>query len=256
MIIYWDAVVLFNTAVDYLLLFAAARLCGWEAARGRLAAAALVGGVGAVAVLLYPAPVLWSALLPLVMCAVAYGGSGRALRLTVLFFLCCCMLGGSVLLLAQTFGSVQQLSRTVAAAEIPWAVFFGAGAGCYLLLCCVFRGSAKVRGGDFVRAQIRCGEKSVELRLLRDTGNLLTDPKTGQGVPVVERRALAALELPAERESIAYCALGTAGGSLEAFRCDGLILEGRDLGERLIALSPMVFPDCCGLWCGREEQKG
>jgi len=254
MVVYWDAVALLNVVIDYLLLYVAARLCGWRALRFRLGMAAIVGGAGAVLFFLLPEPWLLYGVIPLLMCAAAYSGSGKALRLSVLFLLSSCTLGGLVLLLGRMLGESGRLSRAVFAAELPWEVFFLAGVLTYVLLGIVFHATARRVRGDYVTAKIVCGAKTVHLRLLRDTGNQLTDPRTGLGVPVVERQALTPLDLPAEREILFYHALGTTAGELEAFRCDEFVLEGQMLGERLIAIAPIVFRDCCGLWCEGGEQ--
>ena len=98
---------------------------------------------------------------------------------------------------------------------------------------------------------------AAELRLLRDTGNALCDPLTGEGVPVLEEDAVSPLSVP----DAAFAALrvGTVGGggTLRAFRCDDLRVDGRSLGARLVALTPERFGGAYqGLWFAEETEEG
>ena len=68
------------------------------------------------------------------------------------------------------------------------------------------------------------------MRLLRDTGNTLSDPATGLGVPVVDRHALGGLvskEEAAALPRIPYCSVGRVDGSLPLLRCEAMILDGK-----------------------------
>ena len=125
----------------------------------------------------------------LLMCCVAFGQTGRFLKLTLLFLLLSCGLGGGVLLLGRASGGMARLGRAMVYAELPWGVFCAAAGLSYLLLTVIFRGGAKHDRDDFVRAQIEFRGRSAEVTLFRDTGNVLTDPLTGEGVPVIEKAA-------------------------------------------------------------------
>ena len=87
--------------------------------------------------------------------------------------------------------------------------------------------------------------------LLHDSGNLLTDPLTGESVPVIGQSALRAL-LPEREEGYITLSCTTAGGSgtLRAFYCDSVRVNGRDLGRRLVAVSPDIYGDSGfqGVW--------
>ena len=106
MVIYIESVFVFNALVDYLLLFGAARLAGRTVARRRLLLGAAVGGIYAAAQLFLPESVLFLLLSLAGMGAAAYYGSGRAIKLTLLFFLASCGLAGVVVLLGQGLGRV------------------------------------------------------------------------------------------------------------------------------------------------------
>lgn len=263
MVVYWDAAAVWNFALDYLLLLGTARLAGRGLRRGRLALGAAFGAAYSVAALALALP-LWTILPALAaMGALAFAGTGRSARLTLLFALLACGLGGAVLLLGRVSGGMERLAGAFFYARLPWGVFLAASGITYLLLSLVFRGGARHEGSEYVRARVFLGGRSVTLRLLRDTGNTLTDPETGEGVPVIEKEALAPLfqnggapdatHIP--DRTLRYHAVGTAEGTLEAFRCERLEAEGRDCGARLIALSPEPLGETYqGLWPAEEKE--
>ena len=143
MIVYWDLVLLFNFLTDYLLLYGTVRLSGFGIRRGRLALTAFAGALYAVLQLLFPKSGLLLLAVLVLMGVLAFSGTGRAVRLTLLFGALACAFGGGVLLLGQLFGSMKQLARGILFAELPWGVFFAAAVLSYLLLGVVFRGSAQ-----------------------------------------------------------------------------------------------------------------
>ena len=120
MVIYIESVFAFNVLVDYLLLFGAARVAGRTVARRRLLLGAAVGGIYAAVQLFLPKSVVLLLLALALMGAAAYRGSGRAVKLTLLFFLASCGLAGVVMLLGQSLGSMARLARGVATADLPW----------------------------------------------------------------------------------------------------------------------------------------
>lgn len=255
MIVYVESVFAFNFLVDYLLLFGAARLAGRAVARARLFCGAAVGAGYAAVRLVLPHGMLL--LLPTLalMGAAAYRGSGRAVKLTLLFFLSACGLAGVVLLLGQSFGSVERLARGVVAAELPWGVFLLAAGASYALLSVVFRYGAARTGRETADAVLTYRGRTARVRLLRDTGNTMTDPSTGLGVPVIDRRALGNLidaEEIAALPRIAYCSVGTADGTLPLLYCEGIMVDGKTLGRRAVALAERPLGDggaYAGLWC-------
>ena len=101
MVIYIESVFAFNVLVDYLLLFGAARVAGRTVARRRLLLGAAVGGIYAAVQLFLPKSVVLLLLGLALMGAAAYRGSGRAVKLTLLFFLASCGFAGVVVLLGQ-----------------------------------------------------------------------------------------------------------------------------------------------------------
>ena len=262
--VYWDLAALWSFILDYLLLLGTLRLAGRSARRRRLAGAALFGAAWSVAALALSPPPLMTAGAMLAMCRLAFGGQGRCWRLTLLFAMLSCGLGGAVLLLGELGGGVGRAARGVLYARVPWGVFAAAGGLSWLLLTVVFRGGARRTDAELVTVCVEYGGRSVTLRLLRDTGNALSDPLTGEGVPVIEKNALAPLfpygsGAPAAYGDVTplrFHAVGTPDGILDAFRCDNLRAGGRDLGARLIAVAPAPFGGRYqGLWFAEEREE-
>ena len=253
MIVYWDLVLLFNFLTDYLLLFCAVRLSGFAVNRLRLIRSALLGAAYAVMQIIFPRSVFCLLAVLALMGAQAFFGTGRALKLTLLFGALSCALGGCVLFLGQFSGSAERLVRGLVFAELPWGVFFAAAVLCYLILGVVFRYGARHTGDALAQVTITYRGKSTALTLLRDTGNTLTDAQTGAGIPVVSERAVRDL-LTADEIAllpcVPYCCVGTREGFLPVFRCDELRCDGVSLGARLVAVSPNVLGSgtYVGLW--------
>ena len=235
MVVYWDLAALVNGAADYLLLLSAARLAGRTVPRLRLLGAAAFGAAYAVLRLVLPCSPWLNAAAFVGMALLAFRGTGRALKLGLLTLLLSCALGGGVLLLGQCCGSLGRVARGVIFAQLPWGVLLSAMGVTYLLLSTVFRGGAR-----------------------HDGGTLLTDPLTGESVPVIGQSALRAL-LPEREEGYITLSCTTAGGSgvLRTFYCDSVRVNGRDLGRRLVAVSPDIYGDSGfqGVW-RMEEQEG
>lgn len=260
MVIYVESVLAFNFLLDYLLLFGAARLAGRTVARRRLLLGAAVGGIYAAAQLFLPSSGLFLLLSLAGMGAAAFSGSGRAIKLTLLFFLASCGLAGAVVLLGQSFGSMARLARGVVTADLPWGVFLLAAGASYLLLSVVFRCGAARTGKETADVVITCHGKTARVRLLRDTGNTLSDPATGLGVPVIDRHALG--DLVSEEEAaalprIAYCSVGNADGTLPLLCCEGITVDGMEFGPRAVALTERPPGDggaYAGLWCEACEK--
>ena len=203
MVIYIESVFAFNVLVDYLLLFGAARVAGRTVARRRLLLGAAVGGIYAAVQLFLPKSVVLLLLGLALMGAAAYRGSGRAVKLTLLFFLASCGLAGVVMLLGQSLGSMARLARGVVTADLPWGVFLIAAGTSYLLLSVVFRYGAARTGSETADVVIAYRGKTARVRLLRDTGPCDGPRRAGHrpsrtGRPHQRRR---------DRDAAAYCVL-------------------------------------------------
>ena len=233
---YWDLTVFLNFLVDYLLLFAAARLSGTYAAHWRLLAAATLGGSYAGGCLLpgfeFLGALPWRIVFLALMAMLAYGLRRSTWQQAGLF-----------LLLSFSLGGMAQL----AAGENPGKLLMCAG-----LLWLLLRGRAGP--GQYIPLEISGNGTTVRLTALRDTGNTLCDPVTGEPVLVVDRDAgcaltgLTAQQLSSPIETITsqtepglrlipYHAVGQAEGFLLARMIPDVILGGKRRA-RVVAFAP------------------
>jgi stage II sporulation protein GA (sporulation sigma-E factor processing peptidase) len=234
---YMDVLMVLNFAVDLLLLIAANRLCGYPASVKRSVPAAVLGGVygGVCAVpgLVFLGRFWGRVLCLLVMSGIAFGFCRNALRRTVLFVFLTMALGGVAL-------GVNNRS------------FLG------ILLCavvvavmCLIGFHGKV-GAEYIPVVIGQGKQTLRFFALRDTGNTLTDPVSGEQVLVASaelgKRLLgvseAELQNPVEAMErlsgarlIPYHSVGREGGLLLARRFEDVTIGSRK-GSCLVAFVP------------------
>ena len=241
--VYVDLVMLLNFLVDFLLILGTNRLAGYPAGVKRGAAAAALGGIYGGMCLVpgfrFLGNVLWRLVSLVLMAVLAFGWNRSALQRGAVFVLLSMALGGIALGLGDgTF----------------WMLVLSAGT--VWLLCRVsFRGTLGTR--EYVPVALTWEGKTVSLIALRDTGNTLRDPLTGEqvlvaGADVAEElvglteyqlqhpvETLASGALPGMR-LIPYRAVGQPGGMLLALR-----LEHSRIGENeaspLVAFAPQVL---------------
>lgn len=251
--VYLDSLLLLNFILDYLLLLLTGRVAGAVLRRGRLALAAALGSVYAAVCVL--SPPFWAH--PLIrlcvgvgMVLVGYGHCRRLLRLMVLFFALSAALGGGLYAL--------ELLGVTVTLDVHYILLFAAGA--YFLLSLAGRKLARHGPGELRQVDISLGERQVRLTALVDSGNTLTDPMTGAGVVVAQGERLApllppeadykrpceafpALQDPRRFRLLPYRAVGVESGLLLAVKADGVQVDGKELGQRLVALSPTPVSD-------------
>jgi len=245
MTVYVDALFGLNTLINYLLLRGSAALGGTGGAVIRLLIAAALGGAYAVAAVLPGCSFLqhWSVqiLCAALMLIVAFGWQRHTVKQALFFFALSFAFSGVVLLLIQLVepDCVFVGGRAYYAVSIP-AMLLLAGA-CYLVAALVFKGCGTHTGGDIVPLELEVNGRSVSIQALRDTGNTLRDPITGQAVLIVDGLLLPQL-FPAAKELsqsdpsgmvrqlsewypecrfrlIGYRAVGVSCGLLPAVRC-------------------------------------
>lgn len=245
MVIYWDAAAAFDLVADYLLLRVTQRLAGRQQRGARLFLAAAIGAAYTVARLWLPLGVPGALCALAAMGATAFGGTGRAVKLTALFAALGCTAAGATLALGEAVGSAARLARGVLTAELPWGVFFAAGAACYLLLGVCMRGGARVDRAHLSRVTLRRAGRSVTVTLLRDSGNTLCDAETGLGIAVIGESAIKSLMPTADKDFSLqdYSSIGTVRGTLRTFVCESVCVDGRELGARRVAIAPGLFGD-------------
>lgn len=237
--IYLDLAILLNFLVDFLLLLGTNRLSGFPLGPGRCALGAALGALYSGGCCLPGFRFLGGTFWPLVclglMGALAFGwGRGSAKRMGV-FLLLSLGLGGLAIQLGQ--GDFWGL---VTAAGLLW------------LLCRLAFGE-QIGGREYVPLELRFGERRIQLTALRDSGNTLRDPVTGEPVVVIGSQeaaqltgltqaqlsrpleTLAARPIPGLR-LIPYRAVGQAAGMLLALRLE--VKEAGEVRQRLVAFAP------------------
>ena len=238
MAIYLDFVIILNFLVDFLLLLGTNRLSGYPPGAIRAAAAASVGGAyGGICLLpgfAFLGNVLWRMVSLGLISWIAFGSSFASFRRGILFALLSMALGGAAL-------------------GFSGGGFFAivAAAGCVCLLCGLGF-SGQVGSRRFVPVELTYRQNKVRLLALRDTGNTLRDPITGQGVLIVgadiaqklteltpeqlrnPTRTMA--EIPGFR-LIPYRAVGNDGSLLLALRIPEAMV-GDKKGSALVAFAP------------------
>lgn len=236
--IYLDIVILLNFLVDFLLLMGTNRLCGYPAGPGMAALAAGLGALYAGACVLpgfaFLGNFLWRAVSLVLMALIAFGWSKNALRRGIVFVFLCMAMGGAAL-------------------GLGGSGFWGliASAGCICFLCVAgFRG--RIGTSSYVPVELAYGGKRLRLTALRDTGNTLRDPVTGNAVLVIGADAAQKLtgltqqQLKKPVESmgaipglrlIPYRAVGQEGGMLLALRVPEVKI-GSWHGSSLVAFAP------------------
>ena len=256
--IYIDRLFLLNLIIDYFILLGSARVCGVKLRRWRYGIAAAVGALFAACSILPNTGFLSLAPIKLVfgilMALIAFGNEEKLLRCTVVFFAVSALFGGAVWAISLKSG-VSPSAPFYAPLSMPvLVVSFGI---IYALLSLVFSGTAKNAGKQIACVFIEHGGKSAELRALRDTGNTLIDPVTGDRVLIASATILCKLNSGFENISpenlgefpeykfrlIPYRAVGTSGGLLPAFRPEKITVDGQSCDDILVAVSSDVGGD-------------
>lgn len=238
MTLYLDGVMLLNFLVDFLLLVAAGRLCGYPVRLRRALTGAALGAVYAGICLLpgfyFLGNILWRTVSLAAMAILTYGISVSALRRGLVFAFLSLALGGAVLGIGK--GGLMSIVSA---------------AGVLCLLCCFgFRG--RIGGTNYVPVELSYGEKCMRLTALQDTGNTLRDPITGRQVLVVgadvagELTGLTREQLRKPVESVGtlpglrlipYRSVGNSSGFLLAMRLQNIKI-GSWQGSGLVAFAP------------------
>ena len=243
MVIYLDLVMLLNFLVDFFLLLGTNRLSGFPAQPGRCALSALVGAVYSGACLLpgmrFLGNFLWRSIALGLMGVLAFGCDPAALKRTGVFLLLTMAMGGVALCLGR--GDFLSLILCALLCLLLSAVSFG----------------GQVGGREYVPLQISLEDRTVNLIALKDTGNTLRDPVTGEPVLVISGEiatrltGLTAQQLRHPLETMAaqplsglrlipYHAVGRPGGMLLAVRfADAQI--GSKSAQPLVAFAPNVI---------------
>lgn len=265
MTVYVDVLFGLNTAINYLLLRGSAAMGGCPAKRLRLLLAACLGGLYAAAAVIPGLEWLsgtgFQLLCATGMVSAAFGLRKSTLKQTLFFLALSFAFGGAVLLVVQAAEpDVVLLSGTAYYAVSTPALLLLAGL-LYGLAAVVLSGLGTHTGGEIVAMTLHLNGHSLPIRALRDTGNTLRDPVSGQAVLVAQWQTLPRLLPDAELTQssfqdpagllqllsdrypklrfrlIPYRAVGVDGGLLLALRCS-VTEQKKHRRETLVAFSP------------------
>ena len=260
MTVYVDLLFGVNALINYLLLQGSAMLGGCPVRLWRLLSAAALGGGYAVAAFLPGLAWLQGPVFQLLfaglMLLTAFGWKRNTVKQGLFFFALSFAFGGVVLMVIQRMEPDCMLlgGRAYYAVSTP-ALLLLAGL-CYGLSALVLAGCGTHTGGDLVPMTLELNGRTAAIRALRDTGNTLRDPITGQSILVVGagvREQLlphcASNADPAAQLSelswiypklrfrlVPYRAIGVEHGMLPAVRCGLWIKEKKQ--SVLVAFSP------------------
>ena len=238
MVIYLDLVLGLNFLIDLLLILGTNRLCGFPAALGRSSVAAVLGAVYAVGALLpgfsFLRSTLWRVVFLSLMGIVAYGWNRSAWKRTGIFLLLSLALGGAAQGLNHR--GTPALLLSASSVWILSRVGFGGAVG----------------GKSYIPITVRWGDRTAMVIALKDTGNSLRDPVTGEQVLVFgpeEARKLLDLQRDMLKDPLAaigmipglrlipYHAVGNPAGFLLAKRFEDVKM-GQKHGSALVAFAP------------------
>ena len=263
-IIYIDSLFFINLLTDYLLCLCAGRICGLRLKRLRYFLAAFLGALYSVLIFVPGFYFLSSPIMKLCtglsMALIAYAGEKQPLRCAAVFLSVSAAFGGALWAIGLAGGTDSALSRiSIKLLLSAFTVFYSLG-------CLIFRYRIKSAEQKTVLSRLSFLGKTAEFMTLLDTGNSLSDPISGCGIMVVCPHALKPVlcehtvlfeelspiellefsrsipQLKGKLRLIPYSSLG-AQGLLPVFRPEGLIVDGRENRELLIAVSKNASGD-------------
>lgn len=238
--VYLDLVVLLNFLVDFLLLFGTNRLAGFPTEGKRLTGAAAVGGLYSGMCMLpgfrFLGNILWRVIALAGMGGLAFGWNRSTLKRIGIFLILSMALGGIATLFVRTDFIAIVLSAV-----------------CVWLLCRLAFGD-HVGEREYIPIELTYGEKHLKIIALRDSGNTLRDPITGEQVLVISAEVATKLtglseeQLKKPLETLAihpipglrlipYQAVGQGSGMLLAMRFSGVKIGAR-VQTAVVAFAP------------------
>ena len=240
MTVYLDLVFLLNGTVDYLLLLGTNRISGYQGGGVRCGWAAVLGGIyGAVCLvpgLRFLGNGLWRTVFLCLVGSVAFGWNRSTLRRIPVFVILSMALGG--LASGTHLGGMG-------------AVCLGGG---ILWILCRTGFADGAQRQEYLPAELTWKDRTVKLFALRDTGNTLRDPLTGEqvlvcgadvgeellGIPAVWLRdpveTVAKGLIPGAR-LIPYHAVGKRNGMMPAVRLNRAMIGNAEI-KPLVAFAP------------------
>ena len=200
--VYADVLFLINFSMDFLVFYICARLSGRRLHVVRSACAAVLGGIYGVCALFMPeesliAPVCDVAVM-IAICAVSFHSKSESTRT---FLGRCALFAGVSAILGGIMSAMYSLLNRSGLSSLEGGDGDDISIWLFALLAAA-GGAAAFAGGRRAKriavskqseVEISFGGKSVVLRAMTDTGNMLTDPLGGRAVAICELDAVASI---------------------------------------------------------------
>jgi stage II sporulation protein GA (sporulation sigma-E factor processing peptidase) len=171
MVIYLDLVMGLNFLVDLLLILGTNRLCGFPSGLVRTSTAAALGGVYAAGAFVsgfaFLGSTFWRLVFLVLMGIIAFGLNRSAWRRTGIFLLLSLAMGGVALGISRE--GIPALLLSAASVWLLSRIGFGGTVG----------------GKEYIPITVTDGQRSISVIALKDTGNSLRDPISGEQVLVI-----------------------------------------------------------------------
>ncbi len=202
MTIYLDVVLLENLCMNYIILFATGYILKIKMKHWRLLLSSLLGGVYAVVSYLEILPVyshiLTKIMLSVGMVYLAFYAKGIKILLKqiILFYLISFVFGGCAFALLYFIKPQDILMKNgVYVGTYPLKIAVLGGLIGFILTYIAFKiVKTKLKKKDMIyQISIKLNNKSLNLKAMLDTGNLLKEPITGMPVIVVEKQELSSI---------------------------------------------------------------
>lgn len=171
-VVYLDLVGLLNFLVDFFLILGANRLTGFPPGAARAVPAAMLGGIYGAACLVpgfaFLGNTLWRTVSLALMSVLAFGWNLTALRRAVVFTLLSMALGG--------------IAMGVNRSDFGILILCALG----LWILCMVGFGGQIGAKSYVPVEFPAEVGKISVLALRDTGNLLKDPVSGEQVLVAD----------------------------------------------------------------------
>ena len=264
MTVYLDIVLLENLCMNYIILFATGYIMKLKMKQLRLVLSAMLGGIYAVIAYIEILPIYSSfgmkILLSVLMVYIAYNSKNikNLLKQLVVFYLISFAFGGSAFALLYFVRPQDILIRNgVYVGTYPIKIALLGGIVGFIITYIAFKVvKTKLHKKDIIyNIEIHIKEKTLKLKAMLDTGNMLKDPISGMPVIVVEKQELYSilpkklldnidkligseaenlLEQVEEKEiftrfrMIPFSSVGKQNGIMLGFKSDQVVIEKED----------------------------
>ena len=199
MTVYLDVVFVENVLMNYIIVFATGIVLKMDCKKWRILCGSVIGAVYTVVMYLNIIPIYSSFIMKIVLSVVIVyvsfkpKSAKKLVKDLVIFYLVSFVFGGCVFALMYFLKpQMAQIRNGVYVGAYPIKVALIGGLVAFIVLQTSFKlVKTKLNKKDMVfEVQIFINEKSIIIKALLDTGNLLKDPITGFPVIVVEHRSL------------------------------------------------------------------